>query len=533
MKTHSWASALVLCCFAGFTHAAPAQVITEFRVPTSGSQPYQIAPGPGGMWFTEAGANRVGLITPEGHVSEFPVNRPARAIVAGPDGNLWFTSEGFLSRMTPGGVVTDFPISGSGWGITVGPDHDIWFTGAQFNSYGILGHATLAGQITEVLIGAWAESITSRSDGNFWLPDWTELGYDAIVRVTPSGKETRYLLPGGLHGPGDVGPAAVTVGSDGNVWFTEVRTAQIGRVTPSGGIAVFNAPGGWGIASGPDGNIWFTDDANKIGRMTTQGDYVEFSIPTANAQPWGIAAGSDGNIWFTEHGAGQIGRISLGSDAEPLRLDGGRFLVTIDWQSQTGSGSGHPVPLTADTGYFWFADLANIEVVVKILDWCPAGGIKFFAAGLTNLAVSLTVTDSQTGQSRTWVNPQGAAFLPIQEDFSTCTPGSPGSIAGAWTGTWDHTKVDVCASSTSMPAQATFEQNGSTVRGTLNTASIPCGWGALTFQGNLQGNTLTGLFRDDEGLDFRASGTLFFGASLEVTIDNGGSFVIGQLSLHR
>lgn len=513
---------------------AQAQVITEFRIPTSGSQPYQIAPGPGGMWFTEAAANRIGLITPEGQVSEFPVNRPADSIVAGPDGNLWFTSQGFLSRMTPSGVVTDFPISGRGLGITVGADHSIWFTEIENppGSSGILGHATAAGQITEVRIGAWAESLTLGPDGNFWLPNWTEVGYDAIVRVTPSGSETSFPLPGGLNAPGDVGPAAVVAGPDGNIWFTEARTEQIGRVTSSGGIAVFNAPGWFGIASGPDGKIWFTENANKIGRVTTQGDYVEFGIPTPNAQPWGIAAGADGSIWFTERGADQIGRISLGSDADALRLDGGRFLVTANWQSEAGSGPGHPISLTPETGYFWFSDPANVEVVVKILDWCPAGGIKVFAAGLTNLEVSLTVTDSQTGQSKTWVNPRGVAFLPIQEDFSTCASGSPGSIAGNWTGTWDHTKVDACASSTSMPAQATFDPDGSVVRGTLSTASIPCGWGALTFLGTLQGDTLGGLFKDDEGLDFHAAGTLS-GGSLEITIDNGGSFVIGQLHLHR
>jgi virginiamycin B lyase len=522
--------ALALVCLAW---PARAQFITEFRIPTSGSQPLQIAPGPGGMWFTEDGANRVGLIAPGGQVSEFPVNRPAQSIVAGPDGNLWFTSDGFLSRMTPSGVVTDFPISGRGWGITVGPDHDIWFTGIQNTSgiaYGILGRATAAGQVTEVLIGAWAESITPGPDGNFWLPDWTEVAGDAIVRVTPSGVETRFLLPGGLHGPGDVGPAAVVVGSDGNVWFTEVRTAQIGRVTPSGGVAVFNAPGGWGIASGRDGNIWFTDSANKIGRMTTQGDYVEFGIPTANAQPWGISAGSDGNIWFTERGAGQIGRITLGSDADVLRLDGGRFLVTVGWQSPAGSGSGHPVSLTPQAGYFWFSDPANVEVIVKILDWCPAGGIKFFAAGLTNFRVEMDVTDTHTGLSKHYTNPQGVAFQPVEDNFSSCAPGSPGSIEGVWTGTYNNLGYDEgCDPSVNYPAQATFQQDGAAVRGTVSSAGS-CSldtYGTWAFTGTLPGNTLSGSILSTSNFQFNVLGTLT-GSTLEIQIVS-----VGQMHLHR
>lgn len=181
-KDKRWSPFLVavVLASAGISRPAAAQVITEFRIP-SGVQAYQIAPGPGGMWFTED-ASRIGLITPEGSVLEFPVNRPARGIVAGPDRNLWFTSNGFLSRMTPNGVVTDFPLTGSAWGVTVGPDRNIWFAelGRFPDNSGYLGRATAAGQITELRIGAWAGSITPGPDGNFWIPDWTEFGNDAL-----------------------------------------------------------------------------------------------------------------------------------------------------------------------------------------------------------------------------------------------------------------------------------------------------------------------------------------------------------------
>ena len=167
------------------------------------------------------------------------------------------------------------------------------------------------------------------------------------------------------------------------------------------------------------------NSGDKIGRITTRGDVTEFPIPTPNARPWGIAAGLDGSIWFTENGASQIGRISLPSacDANTLCLGGNRFHVTVDWQSPTASGRGRAVSLTADAGYFWFFDSANVEVVVKVLDSCAENGRKWvFAAGLTNISVAMTVTDTQTGLSKTYINPQGAAFLPIQDTdaFATC-----------------------------------------------------------------------------------------------------------------
>lgn len=64
------------------------------------------------------------------------------------------------------------------------------------------------------------------------------------------------------------------------------------------------------LTIGPDGNIWFTEfAANKIGVLntTTFTMIAEIPIPTANAGPWGITTGPDGNIWFTEYNTGKIG----------------------------------------------------------------------------------------------------------------------------------------------------------------------------------------------------------------------------------
>jgi streptogramin lyase len=58
------------------------------------------------------------------------VSRPY-TIVTGPDGNLLFTESdlGKIGRITPDGTITDFPIPtpGSGpYGITIGADGNLW-----------------------------------------------------------------------------------------------------------------------------------------------------------------------------------------------------------------------------------------------------------------------------------------------------------------------------------------------------------------------------------------------------------------------
>jgi FlaG/FlaF family flagellin (archaellin) len=108
-----------------------------------------------------------------------------------------------------------------------------------------------------------------------------------------------------------------------------------------------------------------------------------------------------------------------------LCLHGGRFAVKAAWQvpAQEKSGSGLAVRLTSSTGYFWFFNASNVEVVVKVLDGCQVDGHYWvFAGGLTDVEVTLTATDLQTGGSRTYTNPSGSAFLPIQDTsaFKTC-----------------------------------------------------------------------------------------------------------------
>src|SRR5207245_839997 len=104
------------------------------------------------------------------------------------------------------------------------------------------------------------------------------------------------------------GPTGITVGPDGNLWFTEHTGDHIGRITPDDVVTEFGAA----ITAGsPDGNLWFTEyAANRVARITPQGVVTEASVGiTPGSGPWWIAAGPDGNLWFTEHAGGRIGRM--------------------------------------------------------------------------------------------------------------------------------------------------------------------------------------------------------------------------------
>ncbi|HYG63310.1 MAG TPA: hypothetical protein VEL74_12065 [Thermoanaerobaculia bacterium] len=107
-----------------------------------------------------------------------------------------------------------------------------------------------------------------------------------------------------------------------------------------------------------------------------------------------------------------------------LCLGDGRFQLEAQWRLADGrTGSGQAVAMTGDTGYFWFFDNANVEMVVKVLNGCGTNNRYWvFAGGLTNARVRLVVTDTQRGTVKEYVNPQGAAFQPVQDTgaFNTC-----------------------------------------------------------------------------------------------------------------
>lgn len=142
----------------------------------------------------------------------------------------------------------------------------------------------------------------------------------------------------------------------------------------------------------------------------------------------------------TESLATAAGRLTLALGHEPvllepapasctagpqtLCLDGGRFQVSVTWRTdEAHAGSGNAVPLTPDTGFFWFFDPANVELIVKLLDACSGFGRHWvFAAGLTDVWAQIEVVDTRTGARRSYVNPAGEPFAPVQDTAAFACP---------------------------------------------------------------------------------------------------------------
>ena len=272
-----------------------------------------------------------------------------------------------------GDTPLDQPTTANQVGMTDGPAGGS--SGNPAEGLGSGGSATVSGKsniscdVTEFAVPTDSSSpagLTVGADGNLWF---TESAAGKIGRITPTGMITEYIVPNSFS------LLAITAGPDGNLWFTD-EAGWIGRITPDGTITEFHvtttgAGTPRGITTGPDGNLWFTDSSGRIGRMTTAGKIDEFSLPSASRDsianstenPMTITTGPDGNLWFTEFEGTNIGRITAKGVITEFAL--GTF------RNPNGIVAG-------PDGNLWFTEFYGLDGVEHIGRITPKGTIAEF-----------------------------------------------------------------------------------------------------------------------------------------------------------
>lgn len=143
--------------------------------------------------------------------------------------------------------------------------------------------------------------------------------------------------PSSLSSPESINPGDITVGSDNNLWFVEMGTNRVGRMTTTGEVEEFTIPDaaalGRVIAPGPDGKIWVlgsgldgrvhvwaVDDSGLSIEIAPLGDNTGF-LPT------GITTGPDGNVWISKLFA--IARVSPAGQVTEFPIASGAFATSI------------------------------------------------------------------------------------------------------------------------------------------------------------------------------------------------------------
>jgi PKD repeat protein len=108
-------------------------------------------------------------------------------------------------------------------------------------------------------------------------------------------------------------------------------------------------------------------------------------------------------------GAGSSGTCT--PNGSNLCLLDGRFSVEVDWHDHhnNNDGVGHPILGTDRTGYFWFFNSDNVELVAKFINGTSVNGHYWLLwGGLSDVQYTIRVTDTVTGTQKQWENPPGS-----------------------------------------------------------------------------------------------------------------------------
>ena len=295
--------------------------VTELRVPTLGSEPWEIVylpnpatgtsdPNADSIWFTESATGKIGRYK-GGVFVEFDLQMGATGS---------YTSE------YPTGLTFDYNATSSV------PYRNVWFVETGGNAigkiyYNATGSLKNRWVVTEYKVPSTLNNpidiARSPVDGLLFI---CSLASNNIGSFNPWTKQFRvYSVSASLDDtPGSDSLRAIAIGSDGIVWAVfdyadSSRYDKILRLDPwTGEMASYEIPTQGGgprdLTVDSDKNVWFTEyDQDKIGRLNPITGYItEYRLPTSGSRPLGIAT-SGGIVWFTEWENNKIGRLDPAS----------------------------------------------------------------------------------------------------------------------------------------------------------------------------------------------------------------------------
>ncbi|MBA2677013.1 MAG: hypothetical protein H0U76_01230 [Ktedonobacteraceae bacterium] len=265
------------------------------------------------LWFVRSSfqsdtvTNSLGRMTPTGEFTFFAVpsfgsgllSSSIDSLTAAPDGNIWFTANvgstatqpgyGRIGRLTPTGTLTWFsrPPKTQATSIIVGPDGYLWFgSNGAIERMGLNGVITTSyrinGGVNSACVACGANSLIFSGNHTLWFADFAPPSAQPVARIgrldIANQTVTYYALPGAATPNSFLILFTLAVTSDGGVWFNTqepgytdlVHTRQFYHLLPNGTLIHEQLPHNVIVGEcifAPDGKLWFgsatLDSGNK------------------------------------------------------------------------------------------------------------------------------------------------------------------------------------------------------------------------------------------------------------------------------
>jgi sugar lactone lactonase YvrE len=320
----------------------------------------------GTIWFTSAGNQRIGRITPNSSATlsmttyvdpEGEVEVPA-GIAEGSDGHIWFADRGSvrigeLDRVTGGITTHTHPDLERPESLIAGPDGNIWFTDAPGYQ---LGRITPAGQFTFFTTTGLGElgELTVGPDANIWF---AARGANSLGRIDPdTGQIKLFSDPtGGVDEPTKV------VAAQDCLWLLNAESGGVTRFTTAGAATHFPSEYASDAIRAGDGQLWFT------------GEDMVHRLQTGYFQPHGFtdvpAGATYGRALNWARSEGVVPDTVTFRPTTPIRRNGIVSMLYAFMDSPTGSPAAG------------FSDVSAGAPYVAAVDWARAQGVVAAFAG--------------------------------------------------------------------------------------------------------------------------------------------------------
>lgn len=255
-----------------------------------------------------------------------------------------------------------------------GLDGKLYFTLYSDNKIGRV-NADGTGLQTIDAGGTHPLDITIGPDGNIWFTINGPPG--KVGRVNPA---TFALVEAPVHVPGDVqGPRGIIAGPDGNLYVPGGESGKLWKVAPSSPPQITEVASGLNGPSygevGPDGRIWFTLFEGKGVRTYNPTVGGGQTIPLTG-EAWDVSFGEDGKAYATIYSQSKLAQIDRGV--------AGDTDATVAYLALPGSVDSYPVFIAASPAGNLFAAGRSASALFEIVPDVPPRTHTGLANGVTH-----------------------------------------------------------------------------------------------------------------------------------------------------
>jgi virginiamycin B lyase len=306
----------------------------EYDMPGPSRMPFSAVPAKDGyIWIPNFGAaNKISRLDAKtGEMKDFSVpNQGTAAVhsaVPAPDGSIWLAEQGsnkvgrwdpvtekiteYQDAFLPGQEGTQ--IGGSRHTLRVDSKGVVWSSGYPFTRFD-----PKTGKFTDFKEAAHTYSLDIDKQGNVWF---TNPGTGQIGRIDSETLKVTQWMPPTL----DSYERRIMTDSDGTVWFGEFQVGKIGRFDPrTQSFKEYNLPGGalvfpYALAIGADHSVWYSSYyMDTIGRLDPKtGKVIEYPFPHSENTIREFFPDPDGKrMWYGSPSNNKVGYFYLSGTSE-------------------------------------------------------------------------------------------------------------------------------------------------------------------------------------------------------------------------